>query len=332
MPSLSGMLQESVRQLPFCQQSTRKSLRYGCPAASGGRAELAPGGRQALGWWQLFSAWLGDDCGEPTKAASDLKEAQRTADRNARIGAWLEDAAKEQLTWTEPEPEQTLAEEEGSDLKVTPPVTNRAERAAQLLERNVTIASKWQILSYSLVHQGLLVLLGLVGSYLLPSMRWWVPCSSYGIVGAGMWLTHWAGHRKIIPGWFDFHVIGHHVHNFPPSRFLCEKYRPVTSSAFDMNIALYCPWPLVSASLHYALAAATTAELLLCLFVSCALIVESELLHSAVHQLDCRLEGLQWFDVMRKMHFLHHKEGMKHNYAMSDFLFDFLSGNLMNMY
>jgi hypothetical protein len=32
------------------------------------------------------------------------------------------------------------------------------------------------------------------------------------------------------------------------------------------------------------------------------------------------------------LHYLHHKEGMHHNYSMCDFTFDLLSGNLINMY
>jgi hypothetical protein len=35
---------------------------------------------------------------------------------------------------------------------------------------------------------------------------------------------------------------------------------------------------------------------------------------------------------MRELHFLHHKQGMQHNYAMTDICFDFLTGNLMNLY
>ena len=55
-------------------------------------------------------------------------------------------------------------------------------------------------------------------------------------------------------------------------------------------------------------------------------------MHVQVHTLGSRWEGRGWFEVMRRLHFLHHKEGMHHNYAMADFLFDFLSGNLMNLY
>ncbi len=158
-------------------------------------------------------------------------------------------------------------------------------------------------------------------------------------VGLGMWVTHWAGHRHIIPGWFEFHTIGHHVKGYPPARFLTERYASTEGvrkgkrhTVFDMNAAMYLPWPFIIGAAHRALAGTTHAETALCLLVSLALIAENEYMHVQVHTLGSRWEGRGWFEVMRRLHFLHHKEGMHHNYAMADFLFDFLSGNLMNLY
>jgi hypothetical protein len=99
-----------------------------------------------------------------------------------------------------------------------------------------------------------------------------------------------------------------------------------------MNALMYLPWPFLVAYAHYRLLGASPAEVALCLAVSAFLVWENEYMHQQVHLLHSRWDGCRWFQVMRKLHYLHHKEGMKHNYAMADFLFDFLSGNLMNLY
>ena len=49
-----------------------------------------------------------------------------------------------------------------------------------------------------------------------------------------------------------------------------------------------------------------------------------------VHIAGSKLEKYGWFQRMRALHFLHHTDGMKHNYAMADFFLDVLSGNLIN--
>ena len=132
------------------------------------------------------------------------------------------------------------------------------------------------------------------------------------------------------------------MRSYPSSRFLTERYVSYTSakkndagnrtSPLDMNALMYLPWPFLVAYAHYSLLGAPPAEVALCLAVSAFLVWENEYMHQQVHLLHSRWDGCRWFQVMRELHYLHHKEGMKHNYAMADFLFDFLSGNLMNLY
>ena len=209
--------------------------------------------------------------------------------------------------------------------------------------RGQPVGSKWEILTFSLVHQVALLLVGVLGN-ICPAMRTrlWLPASSYALVGLGLWCTHWLGHRKIIPGWFEFHVMGHHVRSYPTSRFLSERYVSYTSAQkndpgdtttlLDMNALMYMPWPFLVASMHHSLLGASQSEVALCFGLSALLLCENEYMHQQVHLLNSRWDEYRWFQVMRKLHYLHHKEGMRHNYAMSDFLIDFLSGNLMNLY
>ena len=108
--------------------------------------------------------------------------------------------------------------------------------------------------------------------------------------------------------------------------------RGTQHSRLDMNARMYGPWPLLVAAAHWALLDAGAAEIALCLAVSAGLIAENEFIHEQVHIRGSALAGWRWFDTMRALHFLHHRDGMHHNYAMCDFLYDFLSGNLINMF
>lgn len=229
------------------------------------------------------------------------------------------------------------------DTPLLPKNTLRGKVSGLELPRGQPIASKYEILIFSLVHQATLLLVGVLGN-ICPYVhtRLWLPASSYTLVGLGMWLTHWLGHRKIIPAWFEFHVMGHHVRSYPSSRFLTERYVSYTcarkgdrgelNTLLDMNAIMYLPWPFVVAFVHHSLLSATASEVGLCFGVSTFLLCENEYMHQQVHLLNSRWSGYRWFEVMRKLHFLHHKEGMQHNYAMADFFFDFISGNLMNLY
>lgn len=74
-----------------------------------------------------------------------------------------------------------------------------------------SVCSSKQLLWFSILHQAALLLLGFLG-WLVSGCRPWLTLSSYLVVGVGLWVTHWAGHRRwVSPAWFDFHTIGHHV-------------------------------------------------------------------------------------------------------------------------
>ena len=78
------------------------------------------------------------------------------------------------------------------------------------------IVSKQHLLVYSLLHQLALLAIGLAGWAAL-GCRWWLPLTTYVVIGHGLWVTHWAGHRRwIFQKWFDHHTIGHHVKSYPP--------------------------------------------------------------------------------------------------------------------
>lgn len=205
------------------------------------------------------------------------------------------------------------------------------------------ICSSKQLLWFSLLHQAALLLTGLAG-WMLAGCRPWVCLSSYLMVGIGLWGTHWAGHRRWVwQPWFEHHTIGHHVKSYPPAKFLSQRYvstvqrkvgtaRPSTGLGIDLslNTLVYLPTPLVTAVLHRVVFGLVAMEAALVLLVGMAVCLEQELIHRHVHTVGSRLERYRWFQAMRAMHFLHHTDGMKHNYAMADFFLDVLSGNLIN--
>jgi len=208
-----------------------------------------------------------------------------------------------------------------------------------------SISTSSQLLWFSLVHQLTLLLIGSIAWWTTGS-RLWIGHSTYLIVGLGLWCTHWFGHRRWFwRAWFNEHTIGHHVKAYPPSKFLSERYVSVTQRAagklqkpstglgleMSINTMVYLPWPVFAALLHcQATTECTATEAGLVLLIGLGICLEQEIVHRAVHTHGCWLERYRWFQTMRALHFLHHKDGMQHNYAMIDFFLDIVSGNLIN--
>ena len=211
------------------------------------------------------------------------------------------------------------------------------------------VASKRDILGFSVVHQLALLALGALGAA-LGGTRWWIPASSYGLVGIGMWATHWAGHRRIIPGWFEFHTMGHHVKSCAPSacpRRLTPPPPPPDAAARQVpprflgalrqrrgHAPRYAALAPRAKRAHTGRATGVAAAHRALLDAGAAEIAppggvggadrREEFIHEQVH-----LRGRRWraalVGTLRALHFLHHRDE-HHNYAMCDFLYDFLSG------
>jgi len=205
--------------------------------------------------------------------------------------------------------------------------------------------TSFRLLWFSLLHQLSLLLVGLAAWWITGS-RPWIGNSTYLLVGLGLWCTHWFGHRRWFwRAWFNEHTMGHHVKAYPPSKFLSERYVSVTQRAagkpqkpttglgleMSINTIVYLPWPVIATLLHcQATSNCTVTEAGLVLVIGLAICLEQEMIHRAVHTRGCWLERYQWFQTMRALHFLHHKDDMQHNYAMIDFCLDIISGNLIN--
>jgi hypothetical protein len=155
--------------------------------------------------------------------------------------------------------------------------------------------------------------------------RWAVPFTAYAFCGVGSWLTHWVGHQPASGWWFRFHILGHHVRRYPPSRFLQGPY---DDAALDLNACMYAPWVLLTAATHAA-GGCAPHEQLTAAGVSAALLLEQEVLHTQIHLLGSSLERCRWFRTLRQLHLRHHQCDMQHNFAISDFLLDAICGTLL---
>jgi hypothetical protein len=132
--------------------------------------------------------------------------------------------------------------------------------------------------------------------------------------------THWAGHRNIVRWWYDAHM-GHHLADYPPSRFITEGYEPAKKD----NSKAYYPTILLTPFVVCALLSTWSLKIFVISFLSGALILKlADHLHQGFHSRGFYMEKYGWFQKLRALHYYHHKGNMKHNYAIGDFIFDWL--------
>jgi hypothetical protein len=178
----------------------------------------------------------------------------------------------------------------------------------------------------------------------------WMPSAMYVLLGAGLWTSHWVGHRRwFCKRWFQFHTMGHHVRDYPPSRFLVDNYIAHNNKDdrltpwhleywVDMNAVMYVPWiPATIALIHASMCCAVDGSAglvrsqVLCLgIMGLGVAMSQNYWHEQVHLRGSVWEGFQWFQDIRRLHWQHHKGNCRHNYAMIDFGLDILTGNLLN--
>lgn len=153
---------------------------------------------------------------------------------------------------------------------------------------------------------------------------WYWPAAMYYITATLMFVTHWAGHRRFFLRWYKAHTISHHVHIYPRQRFLLDSF----VAADDGNMKYYLPSLLAPFILTSFFGCNYYSILIIGLYIlaNASLV---EILHSAFHRRSSWFEKFDWFQVLRFLHFNHHKGNMKTNYGISDFIWDIATGNAM---
>jgi hypothetical protein len=152
-----------------------------------------------------------------------------------------------------------------------------------------------------------------------------VPLSVYVCEFFG-WLTHLLGHRKFTGAWYRAHM-GHHLQDYPASRFLSAAYINATVN----NSPGYVPTILLT---PFVVCAMTQVDVSLKVWMVCQVVAilslyASNAFHQAYHIRGHPLERWAWFHKLRALHYFHHKGNMQHNYALSDFVLDRFNGSLI---
>ncbi len=121
-----------------------------------------------------------------------------------------------------------------------------------------TVYSHWHALAHATSTNSLVNLLSPHNGLMFRD-RWSVLVSCYVMTFLGVF-THWLGHKRVIlwfwipflrsyiRRWFKAHM-GHHIHDYPPSRFLSDSY----SAAKEDNTVAYIPCLLVTPIIMMAL-------------------------------------------------------------------------------
>jgi len=178
--------------------------------------------------------------------------------------------------------------------------------------------SSWFVIGVSFLHLSFFVSIGIVIGQrtMLP---WYLfPVATYVCEVLG-WTTHWLGHKKWTGAWYEAHM-GHHMHDYPPWRFLSAKYIPAQVDHGPRYMPAITATPLL-ASLICGMP--FTLEVWLCgISASILVMYVSNELHHAYHVRHHPAERWSWFHKLRALHFLHHKGNMQHNYGISDYLLD----------
>lgn len=135
-------------------------------------------------------------------------------------------------------------------------------------------------------------------------------------------LTHWLGHRNVIPWWYTAHVLGHHVEDYSARRFLTSAYEPARSdNSKPYAVSLVVAPLLVCAVLPgcWSWYAYTVS------FACCyAMLLIADAIHMALHTRNHPWEAYEWFRNLRALHYWHHAGDMKRNYAIGDFFLDWM--------
>ena len=181
--------------------------------------------------------------------------------------------------------------------------------------------SKKRIIKIGLFHLMSYVILGYGLNQIDPIFpSWYVLSMSYIIEGLGIF-THWLGHRRWIPWWYRAHM-EHHLHIYPPSKFLTDEYQPTESK----NAKAYAFTILLSPFIGCYFTGLNLKTYLVGLGLSTGLLKIADELHKAVHRKNTCLEKYNWFQDIRTLHYYHHKGDMKHNYGISNFFWDYILG------
>eukprot|EP00455_Lapot_gusevi_P023343 TRINITY_DN2426_c0_g1_i1.p1 TRINITY_DN2426_c0_g1~~TRINITY_DN2426_c0_g1_i1.p1 ORF type:complete len:239 (-),score=28.65 TRINITY_DN2426_c0_g1_i1:80-796(-) len=180
------------------------------------------------------------------------------------------------------------------------------------------------VATLTLIHVSVYILAGFGVHFLWPQYPWWRVLAAGYTTNVLAILTHWSGHiRWNLPplrAWYKEHT-DHHVVAYPPSRFLSDNY---TSAKKDNTTAYYPTLFGVPFLLNAVFARWTVGSFLVHGLPGLLLLLFADHLHEGLHVKGFYMERWGWFWKLRALHYYHHKGHWRHNYAMADFLVDWI--------
>lgn len=181
------------------------------------------------------------------------------------------------------------------------------------------------VLMLSFVQCSFFMLLGMLLSLLFASptlVPWWLVFRAVYTCEVLSLLTHWLGHKRlnvpILRQWYEAHTVGHHLQDYPPSKFLSPAYEPAKQDNSWGYLPGFLLTPfLIGSPLH-------VVPFLVAYGSSYAMLLVADTIHMALHVRGHPWERFEWFSALRSLHYHHHSGDMKRNYAIGDFFLDIL--------
>lgn len=152
------------------------------------------------------------------------------------------------------------------------------------------------------------------------------------VMGSSLYWVHRLGHTLFLSIWFQAHVTGHHIQQYPGQNFSSTVYRRNTLDKYQLNTAIYIATAfmvLVIFPIVFRLSA--VGALYLAILTACVLVAEDQL-HYYIHTIPepSFAADSKYLHYLWRMHRIHHSGSMKHNYAVLSLWLDWLYGSLKN--
>lgn len=147
-------------------------------------------------------------------------------------------------------------------------------------------------------------------------------------MGSSLYWVHRLGHTRIWPLWFEAHVVGHHLQQYPSKNFSSHVYRLNTWDKYQLNTWAYVVVALLNLYLFNRWLHVTAPGLLYLIVLTLLFVAAEDRIHDLIHT-TCDPEKLSpWLSYLWHMHRQHHSGNMKHNYAVLSLWLDWLYGSL----
>ncbi len=181
----------------------------------------------------------------------------------------------------------------------------------------------WQI---NTVYFSVIMCLGVL---LFPANVWIVPLYMFAM-GSGLYWVHRLGHKRVWKAWFEAHVVGHHMQQYPAKQFTSgDKYRLNISDRYSLNTWAYVMMAVIILILFQALFRLSVIKLLSLQLLTVLVLFAEDTIHYWIHtQPPQSVKHMPWFTYLHDMHHAHHSGSMKCNYAVVSLWLDWIYGSL----